>query len=117
MVIKHEQSFPQQAIAVLVTSTFGSRGNCFLDYPYYSVSLLEFFQSFPIWRQANLCGWYNFTKLFKSSDYVDSLMITLVFAVFVVIIGLTVGMLLSVLLNQKLRGLQFYRTLFIWTYA
>ncbi len=89
----------------------------FLIVPTIQSLYLSFFRVSPFGDKLIFVGWYNFAKLFKSSDYINSLVITLIFAVFVVVIGLTLGMLLSVLLNQKLKGLQVYRTLFIWTYA
>ncbi|NLZ14141.1 MAG: sugar ABC transporter permease [Thermotogaceae bacterium] len=62
-------------------------------------------------------GWDNFQKLFSSSYYLNSILRTVVFAAFVVFVGLFIGMSLAVMLNQKLKGMFLYRTLFIWTYA
>ena len=62
-------------------------------------------------------GWDNFQKLFSSSYYLNSILRTVFFAAFVVFVGLFIGMSLAVMLNQKLKGMFLYRTLFIWTYA
>jgi sn-glycerol 3-phosphate transport system permease protein len=78
---------------------------------------MSFFRVSPFGDKLIFVKFYNFIKLFTSPDYVNSLVITLIFAIAVVALGITVGLLISVVLNQRLRGLNYYRTLFIWTYA
>jgi sn-glycerol 3-phosphate transport system permease protein len=77
----------------------------------------SFFRVSPFGDRRFFVGFENFSRLFESSAYLHSLIITLIFAALVVFIGLSLGTVIAVLLNQKLRGLSFYRTFFIWTYA
>jgi len=89
----------------------------FLVIPSIQSVYLSFFRMSPFGDKMFFVQWQNFQNLLTSKDYLGSLWVTLVFAVCVVGLGLSLSMLLAVLLNQKLRGLYFYRTLLIWTYA
>jgi sn-glycerol 3-phosphate transport system permease protein len=55
--------------------------------------------------------------LLTASDYHNSAIATLLFAGFVMVVGLAVSLAIAHLLNQKIRGLGFYQVAFIWTYA
>lgn len=89
----------------------------FLIVPTIQSLYYSFFRVSPFGDRMIFVKFDNFTKLLQSSAYLNSLITTLVFAFSVVVIGIVIGVVLSVLLNQKLRGLSAYRTLFIWTYA
>lgn len=62
-------------------------------------------------------GLQNFTRLFADPDYLNSIVVTGWFSLFVVFFGLAVSLLVAVVANQQLRGFAFYRTLLIWPYA
>jgi sn-glycerol 3-phosphate transport system permease protein len=59
----------------------------------------------------------NFVDLLTSADYLHSFKISFVFSVSVVIFGLAISLGLAVLINRKIRGINFYRTALIWPYA
>lgn len=59
----------------------------------------------------------NFTRLLTESAYRDSLWVTLRFAMFVVVVGLTLSLGIAVVANQRYWGFGVYRTLLIWPYA
>lgn len=65
---------------------------------------------------VNWIGFENFDEfLFRglaSRDNLDALKRTLIFSAFVTVIQFSLGLLLAVILNQKLRGRTFFRTLF-----
>lgn len=77
----------------------------------------SFFRVSPFGDRRIFVGLGNFSRLFTSSAYVNSLVRTLIFAGSVVVIGLVFCVVVAALLNQKLKGLTVYRTFFIWTYA
>jgi ABC-type sugar transport system permease subunit len=52
-----------------------------------------------------------------SSEFLDSLRITIVFALYTVPIGIALGLALAVLAHQKLKGVGIYRTIFSSTVA
>ena len=59
----------------------------------------------------------NYERLFTSPDFRASALATLLFAAFVMVVGLSVSLAVAHLLNQKLRGQGFYQIALIWTYA
>ncbi len=77
----------------------------------------SFFRVSPFGDRRIFVGFGNFSRLFTSSAYVNSLVRTLIFAGSVVVIGLVFCVIVAALLNQRLRGMSIYRTFFIWTYA
>lgn len=89
----------------------------FLVIPTFQSLYLSFFRSSPFGDRIFFVGFRNFIKLFTSEDYLHSLIITIIFAFSVIAISLSLGLLASVFLNVRLKGLKIYRTLFIWTYS
>ncbi len=55
--------------------------------------------------------------MLTSSEFLDSLKTTVVFAVITVPVGIALGLLLAVLAHQKLKGIGIYRTIFSSTVA
>lgn len=62
-------------------------------------------------------GLDNFQRLFESAAYLDSLKLTALFTVIVVISSLTISLALAVGASQPIKGFGVYRTMLIWTYA
>jgi len=114
---KMQRRFPNKVLPYLLVSPSIVVVIIFLVIPTIQSLYMSFFRVSPFGDRLIFVKLYNFTKLFKSTDYVHSLLITLVFAAAVVALGITIGLLISVVLNQRLKGLNYYRTLFIWTYA
>jgi multiple sugar transport system permease protein len=61
----------------------------------------------PIW-----VGFKNFTNLFTDPLFYKSMQVTLTYSALSVPINLVLGLLLSLLLNVKVKGIDFFRTLF-----
>lgn len=57
-------------------------------------------------------GWENFIRLFSDGEYWQTLANTFLFAIMKIPIELPIALLLAVLLNQKLKGTGFFRTMF-----
>jgi sn-glycerol 3-phosphate transport system permease protein len=112
-----QRRFPNKILPYILVSPSIVVVIIFLIIPTIQSLYMSFFRVSPFGDKMIFVKFYNFIKLFTSPDYLNSLVITLIFVIAVVAIGLTVGLLISVVLNQRLRGLNYYRTLFIWTYA
>lgn len=78
---------------------------------------LSFFRVAPLGNRKIFIGFQNFIRLFTSSDYRNSLWVSVEFAVFVVLFGLSATLVVAVIANQRLRGFAVYRALLIWPYA
>lgn len=89
----------------------------FLFYPAFESFRLSFFKVNPYSGAEKFAGLYNLIKIFTNPDYLSSFLLSLVFAVAVVVGGLIVSLLLALLLNQKIKGAKVYRSLLIWPYA
>jgi sn-glycerol 3-phosphate transport system permease protein len=62
--------------------------------------------------------WFdNFADLFRSSEYLHSFRVTLVFSFSVAGLALTVALLLAVMADRAIRSATAYKTLIIWPYA
>jgi sn-glycerol 3-phosphate transport system permease protein len=62
-------------------------------------------------------GMENFQRLFESDAYLNSLQVTGLFTLTVVVSALVISLALAVGASQPIRGFGVYRTLLIWTYA
>ena len=62
-------------------------------------------------------GFEQYRDVLTSSEFLDSLTVTIVFALFTVPIGIVLGLGLAVLAHQKLKGIGIYRTIFSSTVA
>lgn len=78
---------------------------------------LSFYRVNPLGTRRIFIGLENFTRLITGSGYRHSLWVTFLFALFVVLVGLTVSLAIAVVANQRYRGFGLYRTLLIWPYA
>jgi sn-glycerol 3-phosphate transport system permease protein len=110
-------SFPNKWLPYLLLSPSVVVVILFLIIPSAQSIYYSFFRLSLFGDKLLFVGWDNFQKLFTSGDYLQSIVRTLIFAFVVVFFGLFIGMSLAVMLNQKLKGLFIYRTLYIWTYA
>ena len=62
-------------------------------------------------------GFLNFTRLFRDPEYLNSMVLSLVFAFFVVIVGLLISIYIARVANRRYRGFDIYRIFLIWPYA
>ncbi|MCK5205982.1 MAG: sugar ABC transporter permease, partial [Desulfobacterales bacterium] len=89
----------------------------FLFYPTYETFRLSLYRLGPFGIKKIFIKFDNFVDLFTSADYLQSFKISFVFSLSVVIFGLAISLGLAVLINRKIRGINFYRTALIWPYA
>ena len=78
-------------------------------------ALSSFYLSFTDWNgfiAPVFNGFHNFTELFKDQEYLRSVVNTVNFTVISVPIMIAFAILIATLLNQKVRGMSFYRTLY-----
>src|SRR5260221_9786071 len=97
--------------------------------PQLAVSLIFFYwpalqalqQSFLVQDAFGLSTefvWFeNYVNLLKTPEYYQAIGITFVFSALVVFFSLTLGLLLAVMANRNIRGVQIYRTFLIIPYA
>ncbi len=77
--------------------------------------LMAFFISFTNWDilgKAKFLGWANYSELFSTPAFFQVLGNTLIFSVIYVAGVIVFGLFLAVLLNQKLKGMKFFRSAF-----
>ncbi len=89
----------------------------FLFYPALETFRLSLYTIHPFTGAAKFAGLYNFKNIFVSSDYIHSFTRSFTFTIAVVIFGLAFSLMIAILLNQKIRGMQYYRSFLIWPYA
>lgn len=59
----------------------------------------------------------NFTDLLTDNSYHFSILVTVIIAVAIVVLGMSLSLLIATLAYQPIRGASIYRTLLIWPYA
>jgi sn-glycerol 3-phosphate transport system permease protein len=78
---------------------------------------LSFYRVSPLGDRKIFIGLENFIRLLQDPGYLNAIIVSLKFAIFVVLVGLSLSLALAVVANQRLRGFSVYRTLLIWPYA
>jgi len=89
----------------------------FLYYPTLETFKLSLYRVAFLGLKKKFVGLANYKVLFTNPDYLHIFWNTAVFAFFVVLGSMVVGLALSVLANQKVSGWRFYRLMLIWPYA
>ena len=97
--------------------------------PQFAISLIFFYwpaiqalwQSFLVQDAFGLSTefvWFeNYVNLLKTPEYYQAIGVTLIFSAFVVVLSLAIGLLLAVMANHNVTGVQIYRTFLIIPYA
>lgn len=90
----------------------------FVFYPFVRNFYLGFFRTppFPGLPRRNV-GLTQYREVLTSHDFLNSLELTVLFALYTVPAGIAAGLGLAVLAHQKLRGIGIYRTIFSSTVA
>jgi len=84
---------------------------CFVLFPIV-FSLFLSFTEWPLIGQPTWVGLKNYSKLFSDLNFYHSLFVTLIYTLITVVPGMIVSILISVLLNQKVRFMSFFRIIF-----
>jgi sn-glycerol 3-phosphate transport system permease protein len=77
----------------------------------------SFFRINPLGNRKIFVGFENFVRLVTNPDYRNSLVISVQFALMVVLSGLGSSLFVATVANQRLPGFAFYRAMLIWPYA
>ena len=67
--------------------------------------------------RSTFVGFENFARLFRDGSYLNSLSVTVVFAVGTTLLSMTVALLLARTVNRMIRSRTAYPTLLVWPYA
>ena len=59
----------------------------------------------------------NFTRLLESGDYINTVVISFVITIAIVVIGLSLSLLIATMAYQPIRGARIYRIFLVWPYA
>jgi ABC-type sugar transport system permease subunit len=90
----------------------------FVFYPLVHNVYLGFFRSPPFpGLPSQYVGFDQYKDVLTSSEFLDSLKTTVLFALYTVPIGIALGLGLAVLAHQQLKGIRIYRTFFSSTVA
>lgn len=89
----------------------------FLYWPTIQSVILSLYRTAPFGARRIFSGADNYINLFTDPVYRASLVRSAVFVLITIFGGLAVSLILSVLVNQKLKGIKIYRTIFFIPYA
>lgn len=91
----------------------------FFFWPSFQAIWQSFFLQDPFGGRVIFVGLSNYTYLFTNpdSDYIDSLRVSVGFAVAVATLSMVIALFLASQANKKIRFASFYKTMLIWPYA
>ncbi|HXZ34421.1 MAG TPA: ABC transporter permease subunit [Thermodesulfobacteriota bacterium] len=89
----------------------------FFFWPAFETLHLSVFTISPFGDRQIFVGLDNFIALLTSSEYYRSVYHSFLFSLGVTFSCLTLALFLAVLVNQKIRGLAFYRSAILWTFG
>lgn len=98
--------FPQLLITIL-----------FFLWPACSAIWQSLFYSDAFGLQRSFAGLDNFKDMFLSPDYGKAVMVTLIMSVSITALTMTLGLAMAVLVNNRHKGQQIYKSLLLWPYA
>ena len=85
--------------------------------PAASALIQAFFYSDAFGLRSHFAGLGNFFALFQDAAYLEALRVTFIIALSVTLLTLFFGLLMAVLVNERKKSKNFYKTLLIWPYA
>jgi len=89
----------------------------FFFWPAFDSLRLSIFKVSPFGDRMIFVGVGNFLDLLTSPEYYRSVYHSFIFSLGVTFSCLTVSLFLSILVNQRIRGLAFYRSALLWTFG
>ncbi len=89
----------------------------FIYFPGFLTFQKSFYRVSPFGNRSIFVGLGNFKLLFTSTSYIQEVWTTLVFVTVTISIGLTISLLFSLLLNEKVPGIGIFRTIVFSPYA
>lgn len=98
--------FPQLAVTAI-----------FFIWPAGQAFLQSFQREDAFGLRTTFVGLKNYTDLFADPDYINSLQVTVVFSIGVLVLSIGLGLLFAVAVDRVIKGAQAYTTLLVWPYA
>ncbi|TCU18160.1 sn-glycerol-3-phosphate ABC transporter permease UgpA [Rhizobium sullae] len=89
----------------------------FFIWPAFQAFRQSFLREDPFGMKTTFVWFSNYTRLFENADYLNALWVTLIFAVSVTALSMSLSLLFAVCVNRVLRSGRFYTTLLVWPYA
>jgi sn-glycerol 3-phosphate transport system permease protein len=89
----------------------------FFIWPAWQAFVQSFEREDAFGLKTTFIGLKNYTDLFADPDYINSLKVTVVFSISVVVLSLGLGLLFAVAVERVIKGGQAYTTLLVWPYA
>lgn len=84
----------------------------FVFYPMFRTIYLSFFLTNAQGEAALFVGLENYTYLFQSAAFLNSMKATVLFVLYTVPVTIILSLFLALLANEKLKGIGFFRTIF-----
>ncbi len=109
--------FPNRALPYILLSPSVIVVLIFFVIPSVQSLYLSFFRVNMLGTKQIFVGLDNFVRLIQDPSYFNSVIVSLKFAFFVVVVGLGTSLAIAVVANQRYRGFAVYRTMLIWPYA
>lgn len=84
----------------------------FLFFPFFKTIYLSLYKTNKMGQAKLFVGLDNYTTLFKSASFYNSLLVTLIFVAIVVIGSMALGLVTAMLCNKTFPGIRFFSTVF-----
>lgn len=98
--------FPQLAITVL-----------FFLWPAFQSIKSSFEREDPFGFKTVFIGFDNYARIFSETEYLNSLYVTVIFAVSVTLVSMSVSLLLATAVDRAIKAKTVYTTMLLWPYA
>ncbi|WP_196603055.1 carbohydrate ABC transporter permease [Pectinatus frisingensis] len=84
----------------------------FIFYPLLKSIKLSIFNSDLVGRETTFAGFSYYSEMLSSSQFLHSLLVTLLFTFYTVVPGILIALFLACMVNSELKGIAIFRTIF-----
>ena len=84
----------------------------FLFWPFIKTIRLSFAMTTPLGQVASFVGFNNYMSIFTSEAFLNSLIVSLKYAVMTVVFSILIGFVLAIVSNEDIKGKNFFRTVY-----
>ena len=84
----------------------------FLFWPFIKTIRLSFAMTTPLGQVASFVGVNNYVSIFTSEAFLNSLIVSLKYAVMTVVFSILIGFVLAIVSNEDIKGKNFFRTVY-----
>lgn len=84
----------------------------FLFYPFFNTIRLSFSMTTPLGKVASYIGLHNYLSIFTSQAFLNSLLVSFKYALMTVVCSISIGFILTIFSNEKIRGKNIFRTIY-----